>query len=190
MQAFEAEAQKVIQLLNEGKIILYPTDTVWGLGCLITFPESIKRIFEIKRRPESKSMILLVDSISMLKKYVKRTHPKVETLMSYHTRPLTVIYPDAKNMDPSIPAPDGSIAIRVCNDPFCKYLIEATQTPIVSTSANFSDEKSPSHFGEINLEILKAVDYVVKYRQMETTAHLPSVIVRYDPDGELIFVRN
>ena len=123
MYPFEEEAQHVISLLKEGKVILYPTDTVWGIGCLVSFPKSIERIFEIKRRPRSKSMILLVDSIPMLKQYIKSIHPRVETLMGYHSRPLTVIYPESKNLDPSISATDGSIAIRVCEDPFCKLLI-------------------------------------------------------------------
>jgi L-threonylcarbamoyladenylate synthase len=189
MYPFEEEAQQVIKLLNEGKVILYPTDTVWGIGCLVSFPKSIERIFEIKKRPRSKSMILLVDSIPMLKKYIKSIHPRIETMMGYHTRPLTVIYPEAKNLDPSIAALDGSIAIRVCEDPFCKMLISGVQMPLISTSANIGEQPSPSNFSEISSDIISSVDYVVRYRQMDKTACEPSVIVKYEPDGELVFVR-
>ncbi len=189
MYPFEEEARHVISLLNEGKVILYPTDTVWGIGCLVTFPESIKRIFEIKQRSDSKSMILLVDSIPMLKKYIKSIHPRIETLMGYHQRPLTVIYPEAKNLDPALVATDGSIAIRVCEDAFCKSLISGNQTPLISTSANVTGQKTPSNFSEISSDIIASVDYVVRYRQTDNTAHEPSVIIRYEPDGELIFVR-
>ncbi len=189
MYLLEEEARHVVKLLNEGKVILYPTDTIWGIGCLITFPESIERIFEIKKRPRSKSMILLVDSIPMLKQYIKSIHPRVETLMGYHTRPLTVIYPQAKNLDPSIPAKDGSIAIRVCEDPFCKLLIAGVQMPLISSSANLADQAPPSTFGEISSEILSSVDYVVRFRQNDTTPREPSVIVKYEADGELVYVR-
>ena len=135
-------------------------------------------------------MILLVDSIEMLKLYIKSIHPRVESLMSYHTRPLTVIYPESKNMDLSIPAEDGSIAIRVCEDAFCKLLINGTQIPLVSSSANLADQPPPSTFGEISSEILSSVDYVVRYRQTDSTPREPSVIVRYEPDGELVFIRS
>jgi L-threonylcarbamoyladenylate synthase len=186
----ENEARHVTELLNQGKIILYPTDTIWGLGCLPSFPESIQKIYEIKKREKGKSMILLVDSIQMLKKYVKSVHPKVETLMGFHKRPLTVIYPQAKNLDPSIPASDGSIAIRICEDPFCKLIIEGTAQPLISSSANVAGDQAPVNFSEISSEILSAVDYVVRHRQLEMTIQEPSVIVSYDQDGELIFIRN
>lgn len=189
MISFEEEARHVIELLKEGKIILYPTDTIWGIGCLTSFPESVDRIFSIKKRPRSKAMILLVDSIPMLKKYIVSIHPRVETLMGYHTRPLTVIYPRAKNLDASIVAEDGSIAIRVCEDPFCKMLIEGVQMPLISSSANIADQMPPSTFGEISSEIISAVDYVVRYRQNDMIPGEPSVIVKYEPDGELVFVR-
>jgi L-threonylcarbamoyladenylate synthase len=189
MYTYEEEALQVIKLLKEGKIILYPTDTVWGIGCLVSHPDSIERIFQIKKRDRGKSTILLVDSIQMLKKYITSIHPKVETLMGFHNRPLTVIYPQSRNLDQSIPAEDGSIAIRVCEDPFCKMLIQGVQMPIISTSANIANQPSPGSFSEISSEILSAVDYVVRYRQLDKTPHEPSVIVTYDSDGELIFVR-
>jgi L-threonylcarbamoyladenylate synthase len=190
MNLYEEEAKHVIELLRNGKVILYPTDTIWGIGCLVSYPESVDRIFSIKKRPKSKSMILLVDSIAMLKKYIVSIHPRIETLMGYHNRPLTVIYPQAKNLDPSIVAEDGSIAIRVCEDPFCKMLIEGVQTPLISSSANIADQNSPSTFGEISSEIISSVDYVVRYRQNDNTPREPSVIIKYEPDGELIFVRS
>jgi L-threonylcarbamoyladenylate synthase len=190
MYSFQEDAEKAIELLLKGGIVLYPTDTIWGLGCSASFPESVKRIFEIKRRPIEKSVILLVDSLDMLKRYVGSIHPRVETLMGYHNRPMTVIYPEAKNLDASLLATDGSIAIRICRDPFCQSLIRGIDRPLISTSANLSGDSPPRYFSDIPKALLTAVDYVVRYRQDDQSIQEPSMIIRYAQDGELEFIRN
>ncbi len=186
---FESELESLVGLLKEGKIILYPTDTIWGIGCDIHFSESVDRIFKIKKRSTAKSMILLVDSIDMLKRYVERVHPRIETLMSYHTRPLTVIYPRTKNLPDHVLAEDRSVAIRVCEDPFCKELIRRLDSPIISTSANFSNDDPPSNFAEIPEDLKSMVDYVVRYRQNDRTPNQPSTIIKYDKSGEFEVIR-
>lgn len=178
-----------VQCLKDGKVLLYPTDTIWGLGCSTDFPEALERLYEIKKRPGNKAAILLVDSIDMLKKYIDYIHPRVETLMGFHKRPLTVIYKNAKNLDPRFTAKDGSIAIRVCEDVFCKALIQEIKGPLVSTSANFNGIDAPAHFGEIDPLLIQQVDYVVKYRQDDTSKNQVSSIIRFDPEGELEFIR-
>lgn len=181
--------QQAVSCLKEGKVLLYPTDTIWGLGCSTAFPETLARLFEIKHRPENKAAILLVDSISMLKNYIDHIHPRVETLMGFHKRPLTVIYRKSRNLDPRFTAADGSIAIRVCEDPFCQALIREINGPIVSTSANFAGKEAPSNFSEIDPLLIQQVDYVVKYRQSDVTENQVSAIIRFDPEGELEFIR-
>ncbi|MBK9722066.1 MAG: threonylcarbamoyl-AMP synthase [Saprospiraceae bacterium] len=190
MTEIPEDLQNAIRFLKEGKVILYPTDTIWGIGCSAQFPMAVHRIFEIKQRPPEKSLILLVDSIQMLKKYVQNIHPRVETLMSYHNRPLTIIYPNAKNLDPAILSKDGSIAIRLCLDPFCQALIQGIDAPLISTSANISQFPTPANFKDIQNEIIIAVDYVVKHRQSALEPGEPSMIITYDTEGELIFIRN
>ncbi len=183
------DLEQAISCLKQGKIILYPTDTVWGLGCSTAYPEALSKLFEIKNRPENKSVILLVDSIQMLKKYIDHIHPRVETLMGFHNRPMTVIYKKARNLDPAFIAADGSVAIRVCSDPFCKSLIAALDTPLVSSSANLSDMPTPSNFMEIDPRIKDRVDYIVKFRQDDQTKNEPSSIIKFDREGELEFIR-
>lgn len=180
---------QAVQCLNDGKVLLYPTDTIWGIGCSTAFPEALDRLYDIKQRPENKASILLVDSLAMLKKYIDHIHPRVETLMGFHKRPLTVIYRNSKNLDPRFAAQDGSIAIRVCEDAFCRALIQEIKCPIVSTSANFSGKNAPAHFGEIDPLLIQQVDYVVKYRQDDTSENQVSSIIRFDLEGELEFIR-
>ncbi|MBK9109134.1 MAG: threonylcarbamoyl-AMP synthase [Saprospiraceae bacterium] len=183
------EAIETAQLLSTGKIILYPTDTIWGLGCSIHFKNSISRIYEIKGRDIQKSPILLVSSLEMLNRYIHRIHPRIDTLLSYHQRPLTVIFPKTKDLPDEVLASDGSVAIRICQDPFCKIMIEALNAPILSTSANLSNEPSPRIFTEISESIKQNVDYIVRHRQNEMTEGVASTIIRYDKDGEIIVLR-
>ncbi len=190
MHIFEEEARQVVQLLKEGKVILYPTDTIWGIGCLISFPKSVRRIYEIIDRPHSEPMVLIVDSTEMLKTYIQHIHPRIETLMSFHHQPLTVIYPEAKNLDKAIPASNGSIAIRVCSDPFCKMLLSEIQMPLVSISAQLHNHPYPKVFSQIHKKIIDSVDYVVRHRQSDGSESEPSVIISYDVHGELIFFRS
>lgn len=180
---------KAIEVINQGGIILYPTDTIWGLGCDPFNSAAIERVLRLKNRDADKAFILLVDSLEMLKKYLENLHPRVETLLSYHTRPLTIIYDNPKNLPEEIIAKDGSIGIRISIDPFCRHLIHKFGKPIISTSANVSGEPYPPNFGAIKSEIIQGVDYVVNIRQTEDKEVLPSIIASVDANGELEFIR-
>ncbi len=175
-------------LINAG-IILFPTDTVWSIGCDASNPTAIERIYKLKQKNRKHPLILLVDSVAMLKKYVMQIHPRIETLMHYHTRPLTIIYDQPQNLSPNILGPNSTIAIRVINDPYCQHLISTLGKPLVATSANITEQTVPKNFGEVSSQIIQGVDYVAKYRRQEKTLGAPSVIVKYDKDGELSFIR-
>jgi L-threonylcarbamoyladenylate synthase len=181
---------EIIDILDEGGIILYPTDTIWGIGCDSFNKNAIEKVYKIKNRPAHKPLSILVDSIDMLKNYVPEIHPKVETLIAYHERPLTIIYENAKKLPENLVSVDGSIAIRIVKDPFCIALIRRFGRPIVSTSANVSGEPFPINFGQISSEIISQSDYVVKHRQDDKSEGEPSVMIRLSPKAELIFVRN
>lgn len=180
----------IAAMLGKGAVICYPTDTIWGIGCDALNEEAVGRIGAIKGRPPEKGYVLLVSSIDMLKQYVPRVHPRLETLLSYHQRPLTVIYDRPTGLPDSVKAPNGSVAIRVVQDQFCQELIDALGRPIVSTSANISGAPFPPTFGGISSEILGAVDYVVKYRQDDKEPGEPSAIARLDRHLELEFLRD
>lgn len=180
---------QAISTLTAGGTILFPTDTIWGIGCDATNEEAVKKIYKIKNRPEGKPLILLASSISMVKTYVKSIHPKIETLLLYHARPLTVIYDNARNLPEILLPKDKSIGIRIPQDEFCRKLIEKYNKPLVSTSANISDQPYPNSFGEIQSNILKNVDHIVALRQNEKSKSKPSVIIKLDQKGELEFLR-
>ena len=177
-------------IIADDGILLYPTDTIWGLGCDATNPVAIERVYNLKQRDRSKPFVLLVNSIEMLKEYVISIHPRLETLMTYHTRPMTVIYDQAKNLPPNAVGPGGSVAIRVAHDSFCQHLIQAVGKPLIATSANISNEPFPSIFGEISSEVIQGVDYIARHRRTDKAPKEPSVIVKYDGKGELVFLRD
>lgn len=179
----------IVRILNDDGIICYPTDTIWGIGCDATNEVAIARISNLKGRPPEKGYILLVDSIEMLKRHVPKVHPRLETLLAYHQRPLTVIYDRSVGLPASVKAPDGSIGIRVVQDEFCRTLIAALGKPLLSTSANRSGQAFPPTFGAISSDILSNVDYVVKYRQDDKEPQEPSSIARLDRHQELDFIR-
>jgi len=179
----------ILDCLSNGGTILYPTDTIWGIGCDATNETAIDRVYEIKKRDRSKPFVILVSSIQMLKKYVEYVHPRLETLLLFHQRPLTIIYDKAVNLPKNAASNNGSVAIRVTNDPFCKELIECFGKPIISTSANVSDSPFPSHFGEVSSSVIIGIDYVVKHRQLDKNMGEPSVIAKLGADGELEFLR-
>ena len=177
-------------ILRQGKTILYPTDTIWGLGCDATNSSAVKRIFEIKQRSPEKAFILLVDSVKMLKQYVKDIHPRVETLLVHHKRPLTLIYKEAQNLPKISSSQDKSIGIRIANDEFCQNVIAKLGRPIISTSANKSEAPTPRYFNEISNSIKAEVDHIVNYRQDDETPRLPSIIATFNKDGELVVIRS
>jgi L-threonylcarbamoyladenylate synthase len=182
------EIKRCITLLREGRIMLYPTDTIWGIGCDATNAKAVNRVFEIKKRPSSKTMVILVAEASQLEFYA--SVPEVAwDLINYAETPLTIVYPNAKGIAPALIAEDGTIAIRVVKDEFCKMLINGMRKPLVSTSANISGEPSPAYFDEITEEIKNTVDHIVPLRQSEHTKKAPSRIIKLGLNGELEIIR-
>ncbi len=179
----------VIEVLEKGGIILFPTDTIWGIGCDATNEDAIRKIYALKQRDLSKPFILLAESMPMVKQYVQHVHPKVETLLHYHTRPLTIIYEQAINLPDIAVAQDKSVGIRIPQDAFCQELIKALGKPIVATSANISNEPFPKRFGEISSAVIQGVDHVVQHLKRDRIEAEPSVIVRLSAKGDLIFLR-
>ena len=177
---------KTLSYLHQEKVILYPTDTIWGLGCDAYSPKGIERIQQIKQRPLTKSFILLVASYQMLAQYVK-VPTEVVAFLGEQQRPTSVIYTEV--YDPHLPmAEDHSIAFRVVQDDFCKQLIEALERPLISTSANISGQPSPTTFEQIDSRIQQAVDFVVPYHQEKQQNALASQLVKLQ-DGKVVYIR-
>lgn len=184
------DIHSAVEALNKGKLILYPTDTVWGIGCDAGNDEAVRAIYALKHREVSQPLIVLVSSIDMLLDYTESIHPRVQTLLNYHERPLTVVYPEVRNLAPSLNQGGASVGIRVVQDDFCKALIDEFGLPIVSTSANVVGDPFPRCFGEISSDVISGVDYVCKYRQYEKASDMTlSVIATYDSKGNLDFLR-
>lgn len=176
---------KVIDILNNKKTVLYPTDTVWGLGCDATDETAVKKIYTLKNREETKSLIILVDSITMLEQYVEEIPQKVMEILQNATKPTTIIYNNPKNLAKNTIAQDNTIAIRIPQDDFCKQLIKEFGKPIVSTSANVSGEPTPKCFSEISKAILNNVDYVVNLQQ-DKVAEKSSTILKIEGDDVIV----
>jgi len=183
------EIKKALEVLQHGGLILYPTDTIWGIGCDATNPEAVKKIYELKQREDSKSMLVLLDKDAKLNSYVDEVPEMAWDLIDLSTKPITVIYPNAKNLAHNLLASDKSIGIRITKEEFSKQLCMRFKKPIVSTSANISGEKSPMFFGEISDSIKNGVDYVVNYRKNETSNPAPSSIVKLEVDGQVKIIR-
>jgi L-threonylcarbamoyladenylate synthase len=187
---FEQEdLKKALDVLRQGGVILYPTDTIWGLGCDATNPDSVKRIFELKKREDAKSMLVLIENPNMLNSYVREVPEVAWQLLEVADKPLTIIYPGAKNLAINLIASDGSIGIRVTSELFTEHLIQRLRRPIVSTSANLAGKPTPQNFIEIDEEIKTAVDYVVQYRQHEKTRTSPSSIIKLGTGGQIEIIR-
>ena len=182
------DLSKAIESLRNGETILYPTDTIWGIGCDATNEEACQRITNLKGRGENKSFILLVDNFNMLEKYIPEFHEVCYDLVDVATKPLTIIYPKAKGLAPSVLAKDGSIGIRITTDPICQKLIRGMRKPLVSTSANLSNEKSPTCFNEIDEKIKTGVDEVVLERTSEKMT-TPSQIIKIGVSGDVRVIR-
>ena len=183
------DIKKALDVLRSGGVILYPTDTIWGLGCDAENEEAVKRIYEIKKRADSKSMLALIDSPIRLEMYVEEVPEIAWDLVEQTTKPLTIIYPKAKNLAKNLIADDGSIGIRLVNEGFCHKLISRFQKPIVSTSANISGKDSPNIFDDISQEILDAVDYVVEYKQDDISEAKASSIIKLSDGGLFKIIR-
>lgn len=180
------EAAKVIQ---SGGVILYPTDTIWGIGCDATNEDAVKRVFEIKERPSNKSMLLLLDNEAKLPWLVKEVPSMAYDLIECAVHPLTIIYPGARHVAPQLISEEGTIGIRITEEAFSKSLCKAIGVPLVSTSANLSGQPSPRYFAEINPEVIARVDYVVPVRQDETIPHTPSEIIKLGIHNEVEIIR-
>lgn len=189
MQDFKADVNKSLEILKNGGVILYPTDTIWGLGCDATSDAAIEKVYDIKQRKESKSMIVLLDDAGKLVKYVKNIPAIAYDLIEMTEKPLTIIYDGAANISKKIISDDGSIAIRVTKDAFCKDLIRRMNKPLVSTSANLSGESSPANFSEIVDGIKSKADYIVSLRQQEKQRNQPSSIIKLSSSGEIKIIR-
>ena len=178
-----------VEVMRKGGVILYPTDTVWGIGCDATNAEAVARIYKIKRREESKAMICLVDSDNRIQRYVRDVPEVAWDVMTLATKPTTVILDGADGLAPNLIAEDGSIAIRITREEFSRELCYRMQRPIVSTSANISGEPAAQNYCDISEEIISAVDYVCKSRRNEHKPHQPSSIIRLRKDGEVTIIR-
>jgi L-threonylcarbamoyladenylate synthase len=183
------ELKKAQEVLYKGGIILYPTDTIWGIGCDATNEDAVKRVYELKKRVDSKAMLILVDNPAKLQFYVREVPEVAWDLVDLAEKPLTIIYPGARNLAPNLIAEDGSIGIRLTKEAFSRGLCERFRKAIVSTSANVSGEPSPRFFSEISPEILNGVDYVVNFRQNEKSPVAPSSIIKLGLSGQIQIIR-
>ncbi|QLE00090.1 threonylcarbamoyl-AMP synthase [Galbibacter sp. BG1] len=182
------EIQNTIETLNSGGLILYPTDTVWGIGCDATNPEAIKKVYELKKRDDSKALICLVSDLRMLQKYVYEIPDAAYDIIELASKPTTIIYDRPINVAKNLVAADDTLAIRVASDEFCQKLIRQFKRPIVSTSANISGLPTPQHFSQISDEILKGVDYVVNLHREKTNSK-PSSIIKIGNDAVVKVIR-
>lgn len=169
--------------MREGGVILYPTDTIWGIGCDATNEDAVRRVYEIKQRQDSKAMLVLVDSSVKVDFYVRDVPEVAWDLIDLADKPLTIIYSGARNLAANLLAEDGSVGIRVTNEEFSRRLCQQFRKAIVSTSANISGQPSPQNFSEISEEVKSAVDYIVGYRQEEMSNPKPSSIIKLDKGG-------
>ena len=183
------ELKKAQEVLYKGGLILYPTDTIWGIGCDATNEEAVKRVYELKKRVDSKAMLILVDNPAKLQFYVREVPEVAWDLVDLAEKPLTIIYPGARNLASNLLAEDGSIGIRLTKEAFSRSLCERFRKAIVSTSANVSGEPSPRFFSEISSVILKGVDYVVNFRQNEKSPVAPSSIIKLGISGQIQIIR-
>jgi len=186
---FQYEVDQCLQVLAAGGIILYPTDTVWGIGCDATCSEAVDRIYQLKHRADQKAMIVLVADERDILQYVAQPDLQVFDYIKGVHRPTTVIYDNAVGLADNLVAPDGSVGIRICNDLFCRHLLKRFRKPLVSTSANISSYPAPGCFRDIDEWIVSGVDYAVQFRREETDTFRPSSVVKCEKDGSITILR-
>lgn len=185
----EDDIRRAVEVMHAGGVILYPTDTVWGIGCDATNPEAVAKVYRIKQRSDSKAMICLVDSDARLQRYVRNVPEVAWQLIDCSERPMTVVLDGATGLASNLIAEDGSVALRITNEPFSKQLCYRFQKAIVSTSANISGQPAAQNYCDIPQELLDAVDYVCWSRRQEHKPHKPSSIVRVKLNGEVEIIR-
>jgi L-threonylcarbamoyladenylate synthase len=189
MSNFDKDIRNAVEVLRKGGVILYPTDTVWGIGCDATNAEAVARVYEIKQRSDSKAMICLVDSEARLQRYVRNVPNVAWDLLEFATKPTTLILDGAVNLAPNLIAEDGSVALRITREPFSKELCFRFQKALVSTSANISGQPAAANYCDIDPLLLETVDYVCTSRRQEKKPHEPSKIVRLRSNGEVSIIR-
>lgn len=199
MRYEKEDLQEALRVLREGGVIVYPTDTVWGIGCDATNAEAVAKIYALKQREDSKSMLVLLDSPAKLNYYIADIPDSAWALLEVaetdgneendEVKPLTIIYPNARNLAPNLVAEDGSIGIRITGEPFSKALCEQLRHPIVSTSANISGHPTAHFFHEIEQAILNGADYVCQFRRNDDCPHEPSSIIKINNDGSFKIIR-
>ncbi|WP_321306000.1 L-threonylcarbamoyladenylate synthase [Marinifilum fragile] len=183
------DINKALEVLKSGGVILYPTDTIWGIGCDATNADAVKRVYEIKQREDCKAMLVLMENPNRLNSYVDEVPEIAWDLIEANDKPMTLIYPGAKNLAPNLINSDGTIGIRITNEEFTQNLIQRFKKPIVSTSANISGDPSPANFSEINEELKELVDYVVEYQQDDLEKASASSIIKIGVGGEIQILR-
>ncbi|QHS59909.1 L-threonylcarbamoyladenylate synthase [Chitinophaga agri] len=189
MMEFENDMTASLQVLRTGGLILYPTDTIWGIGCDATDEEAVKKVYALKQRPEAKSLVILLADVKDLLKYVSHPAPDIADILAGFDRPTTVIYEGALDLAPNVINSDGTVAIRIVKDTFCRHLIKRLRKPLVSTSANISGAPSPATFADVSAEIRNGVDHVVSWRQDDTTPATASRIIKLLKDGSVQVIR-
>ncbi len=185
----EQDIKNAVEVLRRGGVILYPTDTIWGIGCDATNAEAVRRVYEIKQRDDSKALICLVDSDARLQRYVRNVPDVAWQLIDCVVKPTTLILDGAVNLAPNLIAADGSIGIRITQEPFSHELCYRFQKAIVSTSANISGETPAQNYRDIDPRIIEQVDYVCWSRRQEHKPHQPSAIIKLGMDGEVKVIR-
>ena len=188
-QESKEDIRRAVEVMNQGGVILYPTDTIWGLGCDATNPEAVKRIYEIKQRTDAKALISLVDSETKVQFYVKEVPEVAWDVMELSEKPMTVVFDGGRNLAPNLLAEDGSVAIRITKEAFSKELCMRMKRAVVSTSANISGQPAPRCFAEISEEIKEAVDYICTSRQDEPPTQTASSIIKLGAGGEVTIIR-
>ncbi|MGY3054422.1 L-threonylcarbamoyladenylate synthase [Pedobacter sp. UYEF25] len=183
------EIRKSLAVIKSGGVILYPTDTIWGLGCDATDEAAVMRLLKIKNRPPEKSLIILLNTDNKLQSYLSEVPEVAYDLIEFAENPLTVIFSGAKNLAPSVINSDGSVGIRIVKHEFCSTLLDRFRKPIVSTSANLSGKASPQFFDEIDSELITKVDYVVDFERDKRTRTKPSTIIKLGTSGQFEFIR-
>ena len=188
-EIIDEDLKKACEVFHEGGLILYPTDTIWGIGCDATNEEAVRRVYALKQRTDHKAMLVLVDSPAKLNGYVSEVPDIAWDLIEVSDKPLTIIYPNAKNLAFNLLGEDGSAGIRITHEKFSHNLCKLFRKPIVSTSANISGLPSPKVFGEIAEAVKNGVDYIVRYRQDETAGANPSGIIKLSENGCITIIR-
>ena len=185
----ESDIVQCLKTLSAGGLILYPTDTVWGIGCDATNADAVKKVYQLKQRDDSKALIVLIDSAEHLDHYVVDVPMIARELIDVAVKPLTIIYEGAYNLAPNVLGDQDSVGIRIPNDEFCHRLCERFGKPIVSTSANVSGHPTAKTFADIDASIVLGVDYAVQYRRDDTSRHQPSNIILLSRDGTFKIIR-